>query len=243
MTINCKLLTLNVRGLNKEGERRSVFRYVKSKNIDVCYLQETYSSKSIENTWKNQWGGQVFYSHGSNHAKGVMIIIRPGFNIDVEKTVCDKNGRYILLHAKQNGQKVMLLNIYAPCVENEQIEFYETIQALIRDEMETECALLAGGDTNLILDPYKDRKGGNFHGSKMYHTVKELFNSIVDEWNLCDIYRRKNPDIKRFTWRQKSPPIHSRLDMWLVSEFLQDYCTEIDIWPAVRSDHSAAVLK
>lgn len=53
----------------------------------------------------------------------------------------------------------------------------------------------------------------------------------------------RNPDIKRFTWRQKSPPIHSRLDLLLISDFLQDYCNEVDILPAVRSDHSSVTLK
>jgi len=243
MVINCKLLTLNVRGLNKEGKRRSVYRYIKTKNIDVCYLQETYSSKGIEHFWKNQWGGQIYFSHGSNHAKGVMILIRPGFNIEVEKAVCDSEGRYILLHANINGQHVVMLNIYAPNIENEQIEFYNRIQTLLKDEIDKECAILIAGDMNLILDPCMDRKGGNFIASKMYHNVTDLFHCIMDEWNLCDLWRRKNPDIKRFTWRQKSPPIHSRLDMWLVSDHIQDFCTEIDIWPSVRSDHSAVTLK
>ena len=242
MVVNCKLLTLNVRGLNKEGKRRSIFRYVKSKTCDVCYLQETYSSKHIEQIWKNQWGGQMFFSHGSNHSKGVMILIRPGFNVEVEKMVCDVNGRYILLHAKLSGQKTVLLNVYAPTIENEQVDFYKEIQSLLQNEMETDCALLVGGDMNLILEPDKDRKGGNFNRSKTYESVKEVFYYILNEWNLCDIWRRRNPEIKRFTWRQKTPPIHSRLDMWLVSNFIQDFCTEIDIWPSVRSDHSAVIM-
>jgi len=153
MGFNCKLLTLNVRGLNKEGKRRSVFRYVKSKNIDVCYLQETYSCKNVEHEWKRQWGGHVFFSHGSNHAKGVMILIRPGFDLIVERCVCDEEGRYILLHAKVNNENVILLNIYAPNLECNQLEFYKQIQLLLQQEVEAECAILIGGDTNLILNP------------------------------------------------------------------------------------------
>ena len=39
-----------------------------------------------------------------------------------------------------------------------------------------------------------------------------------------------------------NPKIHSRLDLWLVSTICQDYCTEVDIIPSIRSDHSAILL-
>lgn len=113
---------------------------------------------------KYLWGGNVFFSHGSNHGKGVMILIRPGFDLKVERCECDKEGRYIILHAKINDQCVIMLNIYAPNTENEQLEFYKQIQLLLQEELhcQEDYAILIGGDTNLILNAYKDRKGGNF---------------------------------------------------------------------------------
>ena len=41
-------------------------------------------------------------------------------------------------------------------------------------------------------------------------------------YDLVDICRIRNPDIKKFTWRQKSPIIQGRLDYWLISDSLQD---------------------
>lgn len=188
MVINLKLMTLNVRGLNKEGKRRAIYRYVKSKNIDVCYLQETYSTKGVEQIWKNQWGGDIFYSHGTNHSKGAMILIRPGFNVEVKKMLSDCGGRFIFLHANIQGEGVQLLNIYSPTVESEQKEFYKRIQTLMHDEFVKDCAILVGGDMNLIIDPTIDRKGGNFTKTKVYNDIIELFKSMVDEFELCDIW-------------------------------------------------------
>ena len=239
---NCKLLTLNVRGINKEGKRRSIFRYVKSKCTDICFLQETYSSKDIEHIWRNQWGGHVIFSHGTKHSKGVMILIRPGFNIDMDKIVCDKTGRYILIHARISNQNVLLLNLYSPNDMGEQLEFLKEIQNILVTENETGFPMLVGGDMNLILNPDVDRKGGNFCKSTAYKKVTEVFHSIVEEWGLCDIWRLKNPNVKRFTWRQKSPAIHSRLDLWLISICMFDHCVETDILPSVRSDHSAVIM-
>jgi len=135
---NCKLMTLNVRGINKEGKRRSVFRYVKSKNTDICFLQETYSSKDIEHIWRNQWGGQVFFAHGTKHSKGVIILIRPGFNIDMDKTVCDSIGRYILIHARICTQNVILLNLYAPNDMGEQLDFLRKYRIFLLQKMNWE---------------------------------------------------------------------------------------------------------
>ena len=90
---NVKLLTINVRGLNSQTKRRNVFRWVKKQKIDICLLQETYSVQSVENTWRNEWAGQIHFSHGSNHGRGVMLLIRPGFDAQVTDSYTDDSGR------------------------------------------------------------------------------------------------------------------------------------------------------
>ena len=63
-----RLMSLNVRGLNREVKRKSVFQYVRKRNIDICFLQETYGSEANESLWANQWGGQMVSAHGTNHS-------------------------------------------------------------------------------------------------------------------------------------------------------------------------------
>ena len=102
--------------------------------------------------------------------------------------------------------------------------------------------IIIGGDFNVIFDPSIDRKGGNFKISKSYTEVINILDEFIDENALSDIWRKRNPLERRYTWRQKTPPIHSRLDVWLISENIEDFVKEIDIRPSVRSDHSSILL-
>ena len=53
----------------------------------------------------------------------------------------------------------------------------------------------------------------------------------------------RNPNVKRFTWRTKSPLSQRRLDYYLISSQLQCAVTSCDIIPVVDTDHSAITLK
>ena len=54
-------------------------------------------------------------------------------------------------------------------------------------------------------------------------------------WKLAydlDIWRIRNPEKRKFTWRQKKPFIQRRFDYWLTSDWLQDFIEETDIIPS-----------
>ena len=96
-----------------------------------------------------------------------------------------------------------------------------------------------GGDFNVTLQPSLDCSGGN---SILKESVKFL-EDIIMECDLVDIWRVRNPDSKKFTWRQKNPIIQRRLDYWLISDSLQDDVAKIDIVTAIKTDHSAVFLE
>ena len=62
------------------------------------------------------------------------------------------------------------------------------------------------------------------------------------DFDLVDIWRVRNPESKRFTWRQKNPFIQRRLDYWLIRDACQDDIEKSDIIPSINSDHSAIFL-
>ena len=64
--------------------------------------------------WEAEWGGKVFFSHGSTHSKGVMILVNPKVELKIEKVISDNNGRYIIIDAMVDDSQVILVNIYAP---------------------------------------------------------------------------------------------------------------------------------
>ncbi|CAH3172306.1 unnamed protein product, partial [Porites evermanni] len=43
-----------------------------------------------------EWSGEVVASHGTTHSKGVMVLFKPNLNVTINKTLADKNERYIL---------------------------------------------------------------------------------------------------------------------------------------------------
>ena len=67
--------------------------------------------------------------------------------------------------------------------------------------------------------------------------------TILEENDLCDIFRVQNPYVRRFSWCQRTPFKQRRLDYIFVSNTLQESVTQIKIIPSVFSDHSAVILK
>ena len=65
---------------------------------------------------------------------------------------------------------------------------------------------------------------------------------LQSELDLVEIWRIKNPQLKSYTWSQKSPEVFCRLDYWLISNNLQDFVKSTDIIPAIKTDHAAIDL-
>ena len=207
--IDLKCLSVNIRGLNKSLKRRTVFRWLHNQHCPFVFLQETYSSKECENIWQAEWGGEVFFSHGTKHSKGTMILINPKIKCKVENKICDKNGRYIILDILIADTRIVLANIYSPNDANQQISFFKEIQQQLQEFSEE--IIIIGGDFNCTLAE-KDKKGGNTNNRK--HLVVEEIKKLCSLYDLNDIWRVLNPEAEEFTWRNKSFKIQCRLDFF-----------------------------
>ena len=82
--IQIKIVTLNVRGLNKSITKRSIFRWLHKQNAPFYFVQETYSEEKLKDVWEAKWGEKIFCSHGTKHSKGVMILLNPKYDIEVK---------------------------------------------------------------------------------------------------------------------------------------------------------------
>ena len=237
--INFKLLSLNARGIRSFEKRKAVFNWLYKSRADICFLQETYSTSEVVNIWKKQWKGDIYFSHGSCHSRGTMILINEQLDFKLISSKIDPFGRYIFLEAEIQDSPFLLLNIYAPNKCAEQCDFFSKLSEELK-EFNTEAAtsLIVGGDFNVILDVDLDGRGGN---KKRKDSVKYV-EDITIENDLVDIWRVHNPTDMRFTWRQKSPLIQRRLDYWLISNDLQEDVESVEILTAIRSDHSAITL-
>lgn len=231
---------MNVRGLRDFKKRKSIINWIHKQKADIVLLQETYSSPDIENEWKYQWRGDMFFAHGSNKSKGVLVLIKNDLDFEAKKVISDENGRFIIMEAEIQKQQFTLINIYAPNDKKEQTIFFENIAVLLDSpNFNPESNIIIGGDLNIIFDTDLDSSGGK-------PTIKDCVKIIKDlelKHDLIDIWRIRNPETKRFTWRQKTPLIQRRLDFWLVNDALQDDIIKTDIIPSIKTDHSAISLE
>ena len=108
-----------------------------------------------------EWRGELFFSHGSQHSRGVSILVKEG--LDCELKVCkqDEFGRYVIMKGLVQGQPFIFLNFYAPNKVNEQCVFYDEIHdELAKMEADADHRIIIFGDFNVILDRDLDGSGG-----------------------------------------------------------------------------------
>ena len=99
-----------------------------------------------------------------------------------------------------------------------------------------------GGYFNLVLNIEKDKRGGK---QTTNARSREKVSSLMQNMDLIDVWRESLPDVNRYTWRQRQPDIHCRLDFFLISSHLSGNVLRADILPNLpgfRTDHSLITL-
>lgn len=114
LNLNFKILSLNVRGSRSFDKRKALFHWLSKEKSNIIFLQETYSTPEVENIWKSQWRGDIFFSHGSEHSRGVMILLKEKFDCEVKVHREDEQGRFVILKSLTQSQPFVYVNIYAP---------------------------------------------------------------------------------------------------------------------------------
>lgn len=85
----------------------------------------------METNFKIQYKGKMLYSRGTNHSRGVMILIKYDLEFDLKSSVLDTEGRHILINATVQGSDYLFANIYAPNKVQEQCEFFSCLDKLV----------------------------------------------------------------------------------------------------------------
>ena len=128
----------------------------------------------------------MIFSHGSNHSRGVLVLINEQLQYEINNIVTDNEGRYILLEMTIQESPFLLRNLYAPTKLNEQIAFFQEILSAVQSaNFDTECRVVIGGDFNVHLDADLDNYGGQIETKSTVKNIQE----IMLECNLIDIWR------------------------------------------------------
>ena len=234
------VLSLNVRGIRDLNKRKSIFTWARNQKADIIFLQETYSTPDVFDSWKFQWLGDMYYSHGSNHSKGVLVLIRETLQFELKPVKKDSQGRFVIVEALVQDSPVLLINIYAPNNTHDAVDFYENLRTtLLESDYNQDYRFIMGGDFNVPLSLQLDSYGSKTEKKDVVTKIREL----MLDFNLVDIWRLRNPDKKRYTWKQNKPLVQRRLDYWLISDDFQDDVDSTGIISAIKTDHAAIVLQ
>lgn len=232
---NC--VTYNCNGIGEKSKRSKIFTYLNDKlKHGFCFLQETHSTSLVEEKWKKEWGGDMYFSHGSSNSTGVAILFPKDFSVKVVKEVKDTGGRLIILETLVNDSKFLLINLYNANTEKDQLKVLDMVASKLDTlNIEDDCHTVFGGDFNLFFDSLLDCSGGNPTLKKL--SIAKLM-QILDKLDLIDIFRVRFPELKQFTFHRKNPLIRRRLDYLFTSNAMQELVDRIKILPSYMSDHS-----
>ena len=136
-----RILSLNVRGIRSFDKRKALFLWLTKGKSDIIFLQETYSPPDVEKFWKSQWRGDIFFSYGTEHSRGVMILVKEKFDCDIEELQEDEQGKFIILKGVIPGYRFVFVNIYSPNKTKDQCIFFKEIQKQL-DKLELELGYL-----------------------------------------------------------------------------------------------------
>ena len=126
--VDFEILSYNTRGIGDEAKRKKIFNFFKrnSSGKSIIFLQETHSTKQVENLWRHQWHGDMIFSHGTSNSKGCCIAFRYDLEYKLlSPEISDENGRFIILHKEIQGTSYILINYYGPNSESAQVKVLE----------------------------------------------------------------------------------------------------------------------
>lgn len=236
---NLHFISYNVRGLRETFKRRKIMRFLNQRKFDVVFIQESHSILNDEKIWTNEWGGKMYFAHGSNDSKGVAIWIKKGSPIRVQNQITDVKGRYIILDVCYEGNNYSLVNLYAP--NNDNPQFFRNV--FQRMEQFPNDYKIIGGDFNLVLDNEKDLRG-SVSGQHAHKEAISFLKEYMSDEGLVDVWRLQNPEKRLYTYRKENPTnYHARLDLFLVSDTLVNFVSKTDIHASYISDHATPSLE
>lgn len=78
---------------------------------DLIFSQEVHSCIDDLKLWKNQWGDDIWLSHGTNHSAGVATL-RDRFKGKILESRSDSKGHWLMIVIEIAGKQFVLGNIY-----------------------------------------------------------------------------------------------------------------------------------
>jgi len=133
---------------------------------------------------------------------------------------------------------LFICNIYAPNVPTDQQKFAQTLKELLMSKSSLSHVII-GGDWNVTLQAI-DKRGGIQWKPTAY---RYQITAMMEELDLIDVFRKKYPDKKNFTYESVERKLKSRIDFFLVAKSIASQVVEVGTKTSIAPDHKAVKLR
>ena len=220
-------------GAGEKNKREKIFDYYRI-NADLLIMCESHSCVDEEKIWRNEWGGEIIFSHGERNSRGVAVLMTKQMYNQSKNIEVDKEGRYVIFDLESNLQNISIAAIYAP--NKDTPDYFCKINKLLENRSEHKIII---GDFNLTLDVEMDRLNTYCNNNK----AKDEVENIMDHYSLREVWRTQNEEKREYSWIKRGTELKaSRIDYALVSSGLDQKAKSCMYIPGIQSDHRAIYL-
>ena len=234
----CSLISINTQGLRSDDRKQLVFNFFSRNRVDIILLQETHWTEDMHHIIQQDWKGKILYSDSSASARGVAILFHEKLDFDIKHSSHDNAGRTLTTMITMENTDLNLINIYAPNTDTERCLFYSDLEKFLAPENN-----VLAGDFNSIEFPRLDKIGGS---GRARQTNITILADISARHNLHDIWRKRHPNQRDFTWTGRNTMgnsiIRTRIDKFFISNSLSPFISKATIEPYPYSDHDLITI-
>ena len=228
-------MSMNCRGIAEQKKRRDVMHYIRNKNYDIVFLQDTHLTTKTVPYFDNLWRGRNFHSCFTSRSRGTSILFSNRLPYTLISNMNSDCGNFHTVACSINNESFLFVNVYGPNTDNP--GFYEELGNNIA-KFNVDFIVIAG-DLNFVIDPTTDSL--NYVGENNIR-AKQAFLDLTYKFGLIDAWRVTHPGDRQYSWKRRTPLNAGRLDMFFVSDELLNSLTDVEITPGYRTDHNAVTL-
>jgi exonuclease III len=185
------------------------------------------------------------YHNSVTNSRGTAVLISRKLKHDVVDIYNDNDGNALLIKITTGNTTVTIGSIYGP--NNDDLDFYDRLDTAIKTH--NSDFTIIGGDWNTTLDPrHNNINIDTFNTMGIPSTRRSIrLGQLCDSNNLVDPFRHFYPDKREYTYVPfpAAAVNRSRLDFFLISESLLEYCINCRIPNSLSStnfDHKPVYL-
>ena len=164
MANKINFISNNVKGFQSTNKRLKLIKYFKDKIVSngFLFLQETHSTVNDEIKWKDDLKGEVCYSHGKSNSCGILICYISSKRLFIRNKLSDNDDRILILDVDIDNENFILINLYNPNTEAEQLKTLLKLEELLTKLHFTQNNNIScAGDFNLLFNIKLASCGGN----------------------------------------------------------------------------------